>query len=170
MQSFLSDATLPCPTTLDADAPVLSPAEVKDANQLFYGFSDREVEALTQFRAKLPDADASEHDDMTCMRFIRARKLNVEKAVDMYQQWKVWRRNNQVDRVLESPPSNVRILQMVAPQGIHGHDKNGRPVYWQKVGKLYLDEIMHFSCESIFECQMWSQELRSQAAKRAAKV
>ena len=38
--------------------------------------------ALVEFRSKLPAG--TEADDHTCLRFLRSRKFDVEKAADLY--------------------------------------------------------------------------------------
>ena len=50
-----------------------------------------------------PEAGAPEeyYDDYTMLRFLRARKFDIEKAKAMFGAYMEWRRNNNVDNILD---------------------------------------------------------------------
>ncbi|KAM4697984.1 SEC14-like protein 5 [Rhinophrynus dorsalis] len=73
--------------------------------------------------------------DEHILRFLRARDFNMEKARDMLCQSLAWRKQHQVDFILETwnPP---RILEEYYAGGWHYHDKDGRPLYILRLGQM----------------------------------
>ncbi|KAM8961413.1 SEC14-like protein 5 isoform 2-T2 [Pelodytes ibericus] len=73
--------------------------------------------------------------DEHILRFLRARDFNSEKAREMLCQSLSWRKQYQVDYILQTwrPPS---ILEEYYAGGWHYHDKDGRPLYILRLGQM----------------------------------
>lgn len=64
--------------------------------------------------------------DEHILRFLRARDFNIDKARETMCQSLTWRKQHQVDYILDTwhPP---QVLQDYYAGGWHHHDKDGRP-------------------------------------------
>ncbi|OCT64502.1 SEC14-like protein 5 isoform X2 [Xenopus laevis] len=73
--------------------------------------------------------------DEHILRFLRARDFNMEKAREMLCQSLSWRKQHQVDYILQNwrPP---RVLEEYYAGGWHYHDKDGRPLYILRLGQV----------------------------------
>ncbi|CAD6190431.1 unnamed protein product [Caenorhabditis auriculariae] len=82
----------------------------------------------TQHKGKLPN-------DAHLLRFLRARDFDVAKAKDMVHGSIIWRKQHNVDKLLEEwkPPSP---MTHYFPGCWHHVDKSGRPLYLLRLGQL----------------------------------
>ncbi|XP_012588459.1 PREDICTED: SEC14-like protein 1 [Condylura cristata] len=73
--------------------------------------------------------------DEHILRFLRARDFNIDKARETMCQSLTWRKQHQVDFLLDtwSPP---QVLQDYYAGGWHHHDKDGRPLYVLRLGQM----------------------------------
>ncbi|XP_077130375.1 SEC14-like protein 5 [Ranitomeya variabilis] len=73
--------------------------------------------------------------DEHILRFLRARDFNMEKAREMLCQSLSWRKQYQVDYILQTwhPPP---ILEGYYAGGWHYHDRDGRPLYILRLGQI----------------------------------
>uniref|UniRef100_A0A8I5NJD4 SEC14-like protein 1 n=1 Tax=Papio anubis TaxID=9555 RepID=A0A8I5NJD4_PAPAN len=73
--------------------------------------------------------------DEHILRFLRARDFNIDKAREIMCQSLTWRKQHQVDYILETwtPP---QVLQDYYAGGWHHHDKDGRPLYVLRLGQM----------------------------------
>uniref|UniRef100_A0A158Q8A3 CRAL-TRIO domain-containing protein n=1 Tax=Elaeophora elaphi TaxID=1147741 RepID=A0A158Q8A3_9BILA len=95
--------------------------------ELKYGLQDT-------LKGKLPN-------DAHLLRFLRARDFDVARASDMVQKSVKWRKQHNVDKILqefEAPP----ILKQFFPGCWHHNDKEGRPVFVLRLGKLDMKGLL----------------------------
>ncbi|XP_073218649.1 SEC14-like protein 5 isoform X3 [Lepidochelys kempii] len=73
--------------------------------------------------------------DEHILRFLRARDFNIDKAHEMLCQSLTWRKQYQVDYILQTwrPPS---LLEEYYTGGWHYQDKDGRPLYILRLGQM----------------------------------
>ncbi|GAQ83019.1 hypothetical protein KFL_001330015 [Klebsormidium nitens] len=82
-------------------------------------------------------------DDITLLRFLRARQFDLEKAEAMFAAMLKFREENNVDTIRETFafPEKDKVKQYY-PHYHHKTDKQGRPMYFEQLGVLKLDELL----------------------------
>ncbi|KAI9850989.1 MAG: cytosolic factor, phosphatidylinositol/phosphatidylcholine transfer protein [Thelocarpon superellum] len=119
------------------DYPTTSP----DVRPGHPGHTTKEQDAqVHQLRMLLEASDVTERlDTLTLLRFLRARKFNVELAKQMFLDCEKWRREFEVDKLVRTFDyvEKPEVFEFY-PQYYHKTDKDGRPVYIEQLGKIDL--------------------------------
>eukprot|EP01026_Neomeris_dumetosa_P030882 TRINITY_DN24596_c1_g1_i9.p1 TRINITY_DN24596_c1_g1~~TRINITY_DN24596_c1_g1_i9.p1 ORF type:complete len:504 (+),score=47.69 TRINITY_DN24596_c1_g1_i9:174-1685(+) len=107
---------------------------------------DTEIEALHTLHSELYRLDIHIPPDMiyagdleaTLLRFLRARKCNIEKTVEMLSAAIKWRQDENVGSVLENslPSWKAEVIRKYKPSSYVSFDRLGRPIYVDRIGLL----------------------------------
>ena len=90
----------------------------------------------------LPRVPLDPHPKYTLMRFLRARKYQVDEAVSAYRDMLIWRQENQVDALLDEDDPCEKYYQCMAPHRDHGFDRLGHPIYWESTGRVRAPKML----------------------------
>ncbi|KAK4491821.1 hypothetical protein RD792_002597, partial [Penstemon davidsonii] len=125
---------------VDFRVPSISIEDVRDA---------REESAVCDLREKLLDRNLLpiRHDDYhTLLRFLKARDFNIDKTIQMWEEMLNWRREYGADSIIEDFEfEEVEEVLQYYPQGYHAVDREGRPVYIERLGKAHPSKLMHIT-------------------------
>ncbi|PCH03903.1 Hypothetical protein PENO1_030090 [Penicillium occitanis (nom. inval.)] len=117
------------------------------------------VEEKGYYKPKKEGTDVPSHSDATLLRFLRARKFDVQGAYKQFSETEDWRKENKIDDLYE----NIRLesyerTRQMYPQWTGRRDRRGIPVY--------LFEVKHLTSKNVSQ---FSQEVSEQGASETHK-
>eukprot|EP01064_Diplonema_japonicum_P001284 TRINITY_DN1080_c0_g5_i1.p1 TRINITY_DN1080_c0_g5~~TRINITY_DN1080_c0_g5_i1.p1 ORF type:complete len:385 (+),score=109.41 TRINITY_DN1080_c0_g5_i1:59-1156(+) len=114
---------------------------------------------------KLPDNE--KYDKMFVERFLRARKCDVKKAEEMLLESLKWRKEHDVDTVLDRKP-DPRIVRYF-PHAFLGQTQHGRQVYFERTGRSCLPGPEMISLDDLFKWKVWQSEYLDDKLRNSPK-
>uniref|UniRef100_A0A8C5D0K8 SEC14-like protein 1 n=1 Tax=Gouania willdenowi TaxID=441366 RepID=A0A8C5D0K8_GOUWI len=141
---FSCSLSIPRPTSLittDSLAEILAgtPEDKLDADYIKRYLGDLtplQESCLIRLRKWLQETHKGKiPKDEHILRFLRARDFNMDKAREILCQSLTWRKQHQVDYLLETW-SSPQVLQDYYTGGWHHHDRDGRPLYILRLGQM----------------------------------
>lgn len=121
----------------------MEPARPPEQTGILETLTAEEQKTLEQFRSQVP----GRWDDRDLARFLRARKFNFDKAMEMINKYITWRREQDVDNVESFDFPEVNQLKEIYPHGFHKTDKFGRIIYIERYGLIDMDRIHAITTE-----------------------
>ncbi|XP_042065069.1 phosphatidylinositol/phosphatidylcholine transfer protein SFH13-like isoform X3 [Salvia splendens] len=125
---------------VDFRVPSVSIEDVRDP---------KEESVVAELRQKLLEMDLLpvKHDDYhTLLRFLKSRDFDINKTIQMWEEMLNWRREFGADTILEDFEfkEQEQVLNYY-PQGYHGVDREGRPVYIERLGKAQPSKLIRIT-------------------------
>lgn len=117
--------------------------------------------ALKRLRELLEAAGYKERlDDSTLLRFLRARKFDVALAKEMFINCENWRVKFGTNTIMKDFHYDEKpLVARFYPQYYHKTDKDGRPVYFEELGKVNLTEMYKLTTEErMLKNLVWEYE------------
>jgi hypothetical protein len=118
----------------------------KETHSGFMGDLSKEQEiALIELKKIITEdnfTDDPRYDDYYLLRFLRARKFDISKTLEMFEKFLEWRtehRANEAMVIYKCP--NIEKVKELYNHGYHGTDLQGRPFYIDQPCKFHIDEI-----------------------------
>ncbi|PYH80025.1 putative phosphatidylinositol transporter [Aspergillus uvarum CBS 121591] len=126
------------------------PTTAPEAQSGHPGHTTPEQDAkVEQLRSELEQLGYSERlDTLTLLRFLRARKFDVALAKAMFIDSEKWRKEFGTDDLVRTfdYTEKSKVFEYY-PQYYHKTDKDGRPVYIEKLGKIDLTALNKITTE-----------------------
>jgi hypothetical protein len=133
-------------------APITYVGEIKpnSDNPKASGFYDElnkeQYDALQKWKTQLKDGNIIDnfeiYDDLFLLRFLRARKFDIEKTMAMFKKFLQWRIDMKVEEINTSYElENLIEIKKLYPHGYHRTDKLGRPVYIELYDKTDVNGL-----------------------------
>lgn len=99
-------------------------------------------------------------DNASLLRFLRARKFDLAKAKQMFIDCEEWRKKYGTDTILEDFKYHEKpLVASMYPQYYHKTDKDGRPVYFEELGRVNLTEMLKITTqERMLRNLVWEYE------------
>ncbi|CAN0908501.1 Phosphatidylinositol/phosphatidylcholine transfer protein SFH11, partial [Linum grandiflorum] len=86
---------------------------------------------------------AKRNDYHTLLRFLRMRDFDIPKAKDMFVSYLKWREEYRVDAIAkEFKLEEIGEVKKCYPNGYHGVDRVGRPVYIERLGMVDTNGLL----------------------------
>ena len=139
-------------------APITYVGEIKvnSTDPKASGFYDQlnqtQFDALQKWKSTLlsenvlPNFD--NYDDLFLLRFLRARKFDLEKTMEMFKKYLKWRIDMKVDEINQSYElENLIQIKKLYPHGYHRTDKIGRPIYIELYDKTDVNELFKITTD-----------------------
>ncbi|KAG7663507.1 SEC14 [[Candida] subhashii] len=116
---------------------------------------------LEEFRKALTELGYTDRlDDPSLLRFLRARKFNLELAKEMFISCENWRTEFGVNTIFQDFHYEEKpIVASMYPQYYHKTDKDGRPVYYEELGRVDLNAMLKITTqERMLKNLVWEYE------------
>ena len=146
----MTENQFPAPITYVGEIKVNSTDE--KASGFYNELNQAQYDALQEWKKNLisqnvlPNLD--NHDDLFLLRFLRARKFDLEKTMEMFKKFLQWRIDMKVDELRESyEMENLIAIKKVYPHGYHRTDKEGRPIYIELYDKTDVKALFKITTE-----------------------
>ena len=139
-------------------APISYVGEIKvnSTNPKASGFYDElnqeQFDNLQKWKEQLKNNNIIDnfeiYDDLFLLRFLRARKFDLEKTMLMFKKFLQWRIDTKVDEISQSYEiENLIEIKKLYPHGYHRTDKLGRPVYIELYDKTDVNGLFKVTTE-----------------------
>ena len=93
-------------------------------------------------------------DDIYLLRFCRARKFELKKVIEMWENFITNRREKNIDQLSLTFIKSDKYLKSFEyyPRGFFGVDKIGRPIFIERNGSIEVDKLLNL----VQEEELWT--------------
>jgi hypothetical protein len=91
--------------------------------------------------------NSQKYNSSQLIKFLRARKLDINKSFEMFTNYLKWRQENDIDNISSFPFTELDRVKVYYPHGFHKTDKLGRPLYIDIMGELKIDELLKLTTQ-----------------------
>jgi len=119
-------------------------------DQVLSSYTPEQLSVLTKFREHVTkQGDVSPmFDDVFLLRFLKARKFDFKKTCDMWNDYSTWRKEERLDEPFDFPEGDN--LKQYFPHLYFKTDKQGRPIYIERIGQLKHKDIWSVTTKERF--------------------
>jgi len=105
------------------------------------------------------------------VRFLIARKWDVEKATEMLRDHYKWLAEKNMSKLLQDPFPEEQHIKKFYPQTFHGTDKMGRPIYIERPGHIDMPRLLQVTTpERVLEYCYASTEWRGRVVDKSLNI
>lgn len=137
--------------------------------------SEQQLKVLEEFRTAARNMGCADppYDDAYLLRFLRARKFDLTKALQMWTNFIKWRHENKIDDIGNFAFTELDEVRKHYPHGYFRTDRKGRPIYIERVGRLKITQLFNVTTQERlvqYYCQSYETLLHDifPACSRAA--
>jgi len=113
--------------------------------------NDTQQQTLNNFKNRLVTENLginfSIYNNPYLLRFLRARKFDLNKTWEMFINFLKWRREFGTDEIGSFNFPEVLLVKNYYPHGYHKTDKFGRPIYIEIIGEANIKELFTITTE-----------------------
>ncbi|CAI5759993.1 unnamed protein product [Candida verbasci] len=123
--------------------------------------TEEQKQLVLQFREELKQLGYIHRlDDANLLRFLRARKFNLQLSKDMFIACEEWRKDFGTNTILQDFKYEEKpIVARMYPTYYHKTDKDGRPCYYEELGKVDLHKMLKITTqERMLKNLVWEYE------------
>jgi len=121
----------------------------KCTQHILSAYSPEQLAVLSKFRDYIRSTDMNPlFDEVFLLRFLKARKFDFKKTCEMWNNYLTWRKEERLEETYEFP--ELKDIKRCFPHMYFKTDKQGRPVYIERIGKIKFDEISKATTQERF--------------------
>jgi len=118
-------------------------------------------------KQNLPPIKGGIDGDLAYLKFLRARKHDINAAKDMYEKAIEYRKQYNADEILER---NKEVYETMCPGTFHKCDKEGRPCYFERSGMIRVPKVLEYVTEDdCVDQHVWYMEQVCQQIRESQK-
>jgi hypothetical protein len=137
---------------------------VKDENLPGFSLSGSSSSSSGPSGSSGSSGDAQENACLKALRFLRARRFDVAKTMEMVRADAEWRADNDVAQlqcqtVYEVLQCDLSVVYTYFPTWTAGFDREGKPVSWRQFGTFDIDRVLQVTTmERLIDFHVWTNE------------
>jgi hypothetical protein len=120
-----------------------------EASGFIHDLNKKQYEILIKFRDRLAKdkiiEDFSYFNDLYLLRFLRARKFEMDKSFLMISDFFKWRQKENVEEAVNFDYPELLEVKKLYPHTYHRTDKMGRPIYIELLGNTKFKEVFQIT-------------------------